>query len=77
VIDSSLESYAATVASTDAIEDLIQSGLFRLSDQTASKVFLKGLMRTRRSLAQDSVGAFRDVLDLNTRHGAIMALLAL
>jgi hypothetical protein len=33
-------------------------------------------MRTRRSLAQDSVGALGDVFDLNTRHGAIMALVA-
>jgi hypothetical protein len=33
-------------------------------------------MCTRRSLAQDSVGVFRDVFDLNTGHGAIMALLA-
>jgi hypothetical protein len=27
-----------------------------------------------RTLAQDSVGLFRDILDLHTGHGAIMAL---
>jgi hypothetical protein len=32
VIDSSRESYAATMASTDAVEDLIESGLIRLGD---------------------------------------------
>jgi hypothetical protein len=40
VIDSSLERYAATMASTDAVENLVQSGLIRLGDQTASKIFL-------------------------------------
>ncbi len=76
MIYSSLERYAATVASTDAVENLIQRGLSRLGNQTASKVFLKGLMRTRGPLAQDSVSIFRDVFDPNTRHGAITALLA-
>ena len=33
-------------------------------------------MRSRRALAQDSVGLFRDILDLHTGHGAIMALQA-
>jgi hypothetical protein len=32
VIDSSLESYATTVAPTDAVENLIQSGLICLGD---------------------------------------------
>jgi hypothetical protein len=50
--------------------------LIRLGDQTASKVFLEGLMGARRALAQDSVGVFRNVFDLNTGHGAILALLA-
>jgi hypothetical protein len=30
-------------------------------------------MRARRSLPQNSVGVFRNVFDLNTGHGAIMA----
>jgi hypothetical protein len=64
------------MVSIDAAENLVQSGLVCLGDQTASKVFLQGLMRSRRSLAQDPVGVFRDVFDLNTGHGAIMALLA-
>ena len=33
-------------------------------------------MRARRSLPQDSVGVFRDVFDLHTWHGAILALMA-
>ena len=40
VIDSSFERYAAATASTDAVEDLVQSGLICLGDQTASKVCL-------------------------------------
>jgi hypothetical protein len=31
-------------------------------------------VRGRGALAQDSVGLFRDILDLHARHGAIMAL---
>jgi len=33
-------------------------------------------MRAGRSLAQHPVGVFGDVFDLNTGHGAILALLA-
>ena len=65
------------MASADAVENLIQSGLFRRGDQMASKIFLQRLVCTRGSLAKNSVGAFRDVFDLHTRHGAIVALLAL
>jgi hypothetical protein len=50
--------------------------LIRFGDQTASKVFLQGLMRARRSLPQDSVGVFRNVFYLHTGHGAIMAPIA-
>src|SRR5277367_947596 len=64
VIDSRLKRHAATTASGDAVENLLQSGLICVGDQTASKVFLQGLMRARRSLPQDPVGAFRNVFDL-------------
>jgi hypothetical protein len=40
MIDSSLKRYPATTAAADAVENLIQSGLTRLGDQTAPKVFL-------------------------------------
>jgi hypothetical protein len=40
MIDGGLERYSATLASIDAVENLVQSGLVRLGDQTASKVFL-------------------------------------
>jgi len=68
VIDGSLKRHAPTPACADAIENLVQSGLIRLGNQTASKVFLQGLMRARRSLPQDSVGVFRNVFDLHTGH---------
>jgi hypothetical protein len=44
VIDSSHKRYAATTSCGDALENLIQCGLIRVGDQTASKVFLQGLM---------------------------------
>ncbi|MEB3982540.1 hypothetical protein OQ968_14850 [Mycobacterium sp. 663a-19] len=40
VIDSSLKRYTATTARGDAVQNLIQGGLIRIGDQTASKVFL-------------------------------------
>jgi hypothetical protein len=66
----------ATPACGGAVENLLQRGLARISDQAASQVFLQGLMCARSPLAQNAVGMFRDVLDLHTGHGAILALLA-
>jgi hypothetical protein len=68
--------HPATMACGNAVENLIQSGLIRLSDQTASKVFLQGLMRACGPLPQDAVGVFRNILDLHTWHGAILAPIA-
>lgn len=45
-----------------------------LLDQPAAEVLLQRLMRCRRSLTQHGVGVIRNVLDLHTGHGAIMAL---
>ena len=64
------------MASRNAIENLIQRGLIGVGDETTPKVFLQGLMCSRGSLPQDSVGVFGDVFDLHTRHGAILAPLA-
>lgn len=72
VLNGVLEGNAATAVIGDAVQNLVQSGLIRLSDQTASKVFLQGLMRTGGPLAQNSVGVLRNVFDLDARHGAIM-----
>ena len=71
VLDSSPERYAATTACGDAVENLIQSGLIRVGDQTAPKIFLQGLMRACRSFAQDTVGVFRNVFNQDAGHGAI------
>ena len=65
--------HPAAVAVGDAVENLIQSRLPRLSNQSAQKVFLQGLMRACGSLAQDLVGFLRNIFDLYTRHGAILA----
>lgn len=64
------------MASGNAIVNLIQRGLIGVGDETTPKVFLQGLMCSRGSLPQDSVGVFGDVFDLHTRHGAILAPLA-
>ncbi|OBK46855.1 hypothetical protein A5655_09200 [Mycobacterium sp. 1081908.1] len=60
----------------DAVQNLVQSGLARLCDQTAPKVFLQGLMRAGGPLTQNSVGVLRNVLNLHARHGAILAPMA-
>jgi hypothetical protein len=60
----------------NAVENLIESRLIRVGDQTAPKVFLQGLMRACGSLPQDPVSLFGNVFDLHTRHGAIVAPIA-
>ena len=76
MIDSGPEGNSATAAGGDAVENFIQSGLICVGDQTASEVFLQGLMGARRSLPQDSVSVFGNVFDLHARHGAILAPVA-
>lgn len=61
------------MACGNAVEKLIHSGLTRVGNQPAPKVFLQGLVRACRSLTQDPVGILRDVFDLRTGHGAILA----
>ena len=63
----------AAAAMLDTVEDFVQCGLTGLLDQMRQQVFLKGTVFLRRSLSEDSVGLFRDVLDLDRWHGAIMA----
>jgi hypothetical protein len=74
--DGCAKGHPATMASRNAIENLIQRGLIGVGDETTPKVFLQGLMCSRGSLPQDSVGVFGDVFDLHTGHGAILAPLA-
>lgn len=76
VIDGSSERHAAATAGGDAVEHLVQRGLVRVGNQTTAKVFLQGLMCARGSLTQDLVRVLRNVLDLHTGHGAILAPLA-
>jgi hypothetical protein len=64
----------ASVARSDAVEDLIQRRLSGIGNQPAPKVFLQGLMRACSSLAQDPVSLLRNIFDLHAWHGAIMAL---
>src|ERR1700730_8063663 len=73
VLNGSFKGNPATTVTGDAVQYLIKSGLIRLIDQTASKVFLSGLMRAGGPLAQNSVGVLRNVFDLDARHGAIIA----
>jgi hypothetical protein len=74
--DGRAKGHPATMASRNAIENLIHRGLTGVGDETTPKIFLQGLMCSRGSLPQDPVGVFRDVFDLHTRHGAILAPLA-
>jgi hypothetical protein len=65
------------VACGNAVENLIQSSLFRVGNQPASKVFLQRLMRACGSLTQDLVRFLRNIFDLHTRHSASLAPSAL
>jgi hypothetical protein len=50
--------------------------LTRFLDEARAQVLLQGLVRGRRTLAKHGVRLGRDVLDLHTGHGAIMAPVA-
>ena len=68
--------HLATFACCRALKDLLQSWLTRVGDQTGPKVFLQRLMCARGTLPQDPVNVVRNIFDLHTRHGAIVAPLA-
>jgi hypothetical protein len=55
------------------IQDLVQRGATSLSNQLAEQVLLQRLMGGRSPIAQHGVNVRRNVLDLNARHGAILA----
>src|SRR6266545_64912 len=59
-----------------AVKDFVQRGLARFLDQAAAQVLLQRLVRRSGTLTQDGMRLFGHVLDLDTRHNAIMALLA-
>jgi hypothetical protein len=68
--------HLATASGRDTLENLLQSRLIRIGDQAAPKVFLQGLMCASSALPQYAMGVVGNVFDLNTGHGAILALLA-
>src|ERR1039458_9313825 len=59
-----------------AVEDLLQGRLVGLFDQPGPQVLLEGLVSGGRALAEDRVRPVGHVLDLDARHGAIVALKA-
>jgi hypothetical protein len=71
-----LKGHRAAGATARAVEDFIKGGLARVLDQATAQVLLQGLMRGRGALAQNGVRLIRHILDLDRRHGAIMAPLA-
>lgn len=73
VLNGALKGNGAPTVTGDAVQNLVQSGLVRLCDQTAPKVFLQGLMGAGGTLTQNSVSVLRNVFNLHARHGAIMA----
>jgi hypothetical protein len=68
--------HLATASCRDTIENLLQSRLIRIIDQAAPKVFLQGLMCARSAFPQHAMSVVRNVFDLHTGHGAILALMA-
>ena len=76
VTHSCAKRHPATVTCRAALEDLLQSWLTRIGDQTAPKVFLERLVCACSALPQDPMSVVRHIFDLHTRHGAILAPLA-
>ena len=76
VTHSCAKRHPATVTCRAALEDLLQSWLTRIGDQTAPKVFLERLVCACSALPQDPMSVVRHIFDLHTRHGAIVAPLA-
>jgi hypothetical protein len=59
-----------------AIKNLVKRWSISLFDEQLQEVFLERLMRGSRSLPENGMSAFGHALDLDARHGAIMAPLA-
>src|SRR4051812_24060906 len=58
------------------VEHLVERRAARLIDEPAAKVLLKRLAGRRGAVTEHRMRLFGDVLDLDARHGAIMALQA-
>ena len=67
------ERHLPTLACPGALENLFDSRLTRVGNQTAPEVFLQGLMRACGALAEHSVSFLGNIFDLHARHGASMA----
>jgi len=70
------EMHDASIASGRAVQDLVECRPDGLLGQPAEEVFLQRLPGMCRSAPEHTVDVVGDILDLNTWHGAIMALLA-
>lgn len=57
-------------------QDLVDGGLGGLGNQLGAEIFLQRLMCGQGALPQDCMRLLGNVLDLNVRHGAIMAPMA-
>jgi hypothetical protein len=61
-------------AAAGPVKDFLEGWLAGFLDQPGAQVFLQGLAGGGRPLTQNRVCVFRDILDLDARHSAIMAL---
>ena len=66
----------ATGSGSGAVQDLVQRRRSSLLDETRQQVLLKRLVGLGCAATEHSMGLFWNMLDLNTRHGAILALRA-
>lgn len=67
VTHSCAKRHSATVTCRGALEDLIQSWLTRIGDQTAPKVFLQRLVCACSAFPQDPMSVLRHIFDLQLR----------
>jgi hypothetical protein len=69
-----LQRNRASRSAAGTLQHLLECGPTSLLDQLRAEVLLERLVRRGGALSQDGVHIVRNVLDLHTGHGAIMAL---
>ena len=74
--DGIFESQPPPGVGAGAVENLVEGRPAGLLDQEGAQVLLQGLVRPRGPESQDGVRLGRDILDLDTGHGAILAPMA-
>ena len=71
-----IETDGSPSSAAGTFKNFVKCGSIGFFDEQLQEVFLEGLMCGSRSLPEHRMGAFGHTLDLDARHGAIMAPVA-